>query len=117
MGSKRNVDMSANNDVVKVVADTSATAETTTTEGEVTTVVAKKRTVNVETGGGLFAGTSGPKPPPIVYIPEALAGMRTGGRRVIIVPADVGYEDTGEGEIPPGAEFKLEVELLETRNA
>ncbi len=73
--------------------------------------------MNVETGGGLFAGTSGPKPPPIVYIPEALAGMRTGGRRVIIVPADVGYEDTGEGEIPPGAEFKLEVELLETRNA
>ena len=73
--------------------------------------------MNVETGGGLVAGTSGPKPPPIVYIPEALAGMRTGGRRVIIVPADVGYKDTGEGEIPPGAEFKLEVELLETRNA
>ena len=76
---------------------------------QATAITAKKRTTSVETGGGLFAGTSGPKPPPVIYIPEALAGMRVGGRRVIIVPSDVGYEDMGEGEIPPGADFKLEV--------
>lgn len=84
---------------------------------ESTAVVPKKRVVEVEGGGGLFVGGSGPKPPPVVYVPQALEGMRVGGRRNIIVPADVGYEDVGEGEIPPGAEFKLEVELLELRNA
>ncbi|MDA1079688.1 MAG: hypothetical protein O2840_03310 [bacterium] len=58
MGSKRNVDMSANNDVVKVVADTSATAETTTTEGEVTTVVAKKQRGNPGRSKRYIAGRS-----------------------------------------------------------
>jgi FKBP-type peptidyl-prolyl cis-trans isomerase len=53
----------------------------------------------------------------VVYVPEALRGMRVGGRRNIVVPADVGYADVGEGEIPPGATFKLEVELLEVRSA
>lgn len=81
-----------------------------------TAVVPKKRVVEVEGGGGLFTGASGPKPPPVVYVPEALVGMRVGGRRNIVVPADVGYEDVGEGEIPPGATFKLEVELLEVRS-
>ena len=33
------------------------------------------------------------------------------------MPADVGYADVGEGEIPPGATFKLEVELLAVRSA
>ena len=80
-------------------------------------VVPKKRVVEVEGGGGLFTGTSGAKPPPVVYVPEALVGMRVGGRRNIIVPADVGYADEGESEIPPGATFKLEVELLEVRAA
>jgi len=43
--------------------------------------------------------------------------MRTGGRRTITVPPDVGYEDIGQGEIPPGASFQLEVELLQVKNA
>lgn len=30
---------------------------------QATAITAKKRTTSVETGGGLFAGTSGPKPP------------------------------------------------------
>jgi FKBP-type peptidyl-prolyl cis-trans isomerase len=51
----------------------------------------------------------------LVYVPEALKGMKVGGRRNIVVPADVGYADVGEGEIRPGATFKLEVELLELR--
>ena len=80
-----------------------------------TAVVPKKRVVEVEGGGGLFTGPRDLKPP-VVYVPEALAGMRVGGRRNIVVPADVGYEDVGEGETPPGATFKLEVELLEVRS-
>jgi len=82
---------------------------------ESTAVVPKKRVVEVEGGGGLFTGATGPKPPAVVYVPEALEGMRVGGRRNIIVPADVGYADVGESEIPPGATFRLEVELLEVR--
>ena len=84
---------------------------------EATAVVPKKRAVDVEGGGGLFTGEGAPKPPPVVYVPEALRGMRVGGRRNIVVPADIGYADVGEGEIPPGATFKLEVELLEIRSA
>jgi|TARA_B110000977_G_scaffold200507_1_gene291291 peptidylprolyl isomerase len=80
-----------------------------------TTVVPKTRNVNIEGGGGLFIGASGPRPPPVIFIPEVLAGMRTGGRRTIMVSPDVGYEDIGEGEIPPGASFKLEVELLQVK--
>ena len=91
--------------------------EKVTLTREATAVVPKKRVVEVEGGGGLFVGGSGPKPPPVVYVPQALAGMRVGGRRNIIVPADVGYADEGESEIPPGATFKLEVELLDIRNA
>lgn len=104
-------------EVRKSSGPTRGATERFTLTREATAITAKKRTTSVETGGGLFAGTSGPKPPPVIYIPEALAGMRVGGRRVIIVPSDVGYEDMGEGEIPPGADFKLEVELLESRNA
>jgi len=81
-----------------------------------TYVLPKTRNINIEGGGGLFIGTSGPKPPPVIFIPEALAGMRAGGRRTITVPPDVGYEDIGQGEIPPGASFQLEVELLQVRN-
>jgi peptidylprolyl isomerase len=84
---------------------------------EATAVVPKKRAMDVEGGGGLFTGEGAPKPPPGGYVPEALRGMRVGGRRNIVVPADRGYADVGEGEIPPGATFKLEVELLEVRSA
>jgi peptidylprolyl isomerase len=94
-----------------------ATPTKLTLTREATAVVPKKRVADVEGGGGLFTGEGAPKPPPVVYVPEALRGMRVGGRRNIVVPADVGYADVGEGEIPPGATFKLEVELLEVRSA
>ena len=63
----------------------------------------------------MFTGGSGPKPPPLIYVPEALKGMKVGGRRTLIVPSDVGFEDVGEGEIPPGATFELIVELLDVQ--
>ena len=94
---------------------TDAPPEKITLTREATAVVPKKRVADVEGGGGLFTGEGAPKPPPLVYVPEALKGMKVGGRRNIVVPADVGYADVGEGEIPPGATFKLEVELLELR--
>lgn len=61
--------------------------------------------------GGLYAGSgSGPKPPPALFL--AVQGMREGGRRSVLVPADVGYDDLGSNEIPPGAAFVMEVEVL-----
>ena len=38
--------------------------------------------------GGLYSGATGPKPPPALWF--AVAGMREGGRRTVLVPADVG---------------------------
>ena len=82
-----------------------------------TAIPPAKRATELSGGGGLFSGARTPKVPPIVYVPEALAGLRVGGQRNIVVPADVGYGDEGEGEIPPGASFLLEVELLDARRA
>lgn len=90
-----------------------APIENVTLTREVTAVATPKREVQLEGGGGLFTGGSGPKPPPLIYVPEALAGMQVGGRRKFIVPSDVGFEDVGEGEIPPGATFELYVDLLD----
>lgn len=94
-----------------------AKVETIKLTREVTAVATPKREVQVEGGGGLFVGGSGPKPPPLIYVPEALAGMKVGGRRKFVVPSDVGYEDVGEGEIPPGASFDLYVDLLDVQSS
>lgn len=62
MGSKRNVDMSANNDVVKVVADASATATTDNTatpkEGEEIKVLENKRRTTPGRSKRYIAGRS-----------------------------------------------------------
>lgn len=47
---------------------------------------------------------------------EGIAGMRTGGRRVLHIPADLAYGAKGAGGvIPPGASLVFEVELLDVR--
>eukprot|EP00879_Flechtneria_rotunda_P014870 GHRR01015537.1.p1 GENE.GHRR01015537.1~~GHRR01015537.1.p1 ORF type:complete len:230 (+),score=37.35 GHRR01015537.1:55-744(+) len=63
-----------------------------------------------DSAGGLFAGTSGPKPPPALS--TAVIGMKPGGRRTVYVDKpELGYVK-GNQEIPAGAAFELQVEIL-----
>lgn len=43
---------------------------------------------------------------------QGVAGMKVGGKRLIIVPPSVGYGATGQGPIPGNAVLVFEVELL-----
>lgn len=47
---------------------------------------------------------------------EGVAGMRVGGKRVLLIPAAYGYGQKGAGgAIPPGASLVFEVELMDVR--
>lgn len=47
---------------------------------------------------------------------EGVAGMKIGGKRTLIIPADMGYGSRGAGGvIPPNAALVFDVELLEVR--
>lgn len=59
------------------------------------------------------AKSGGPKPPPALFL--ATQGMRVGGKRSVLVPPELGYGEKGYLEIPAGATFELQVELLDVR--
>lgn len=42
-------------------------------------------------------------------------GMKVGGKRTLIVPAEMGYGAGGAGPIPPNATLVFDVELLDVR--
>lgn len=46
---------------------------------------------------------------------QGVQGMKVGGKRTLIVPASMGYGDSGAGPIPPNADLIFDVELLDVR--
>lgn len=46
---------------------------------------------------------------------EGVRGMRVGGKRTLIVPAQLGFGKTGRGSVPAGANLIFEIELVEVK--
>ena len=47
---------------------------------------------------------------------EGIVGMKTGGRRTMIIPSKLAYGEAGIGFIPPNTDLKVVIELLEVKD-
>jgi peptidylprolyl isomerase len=47
---------------------------------------------------------------------EGIVGMKTGGRRTMIIPSKLAYGEAGIGFIPPNTDLKVIIELLEVKD-
>eukprot|EP00899_Mesostigma_viride_P025549 jgi/Mesvir1/6179/Mv00868-RA.1 len=65
-------------------------------------------------GGGLYVGGT-LKAPPALF--KSVQGMKVGGQRTVIVTPELGFGEKGYAEIPPGASFTLDIELLQLKKA
>ena len=48
-------------------------------------------------------------------VDEGIVGMKIGGTRTIIIPANLAYGEEGIGPIPPNSDLKLVVELIDVK--
>ena len=47
---------------------------------------------------------------------EGLIGMKVGGQRRLLIPADKAYGDLGKGSVPPNADLVFDIELIGVEN-
>ena len=46
---------------------------------------------------------------------EGIRGMKVGGKRTLVVPAEQAFGDAGHGPVPPKANLIFEIELLDVK--